>query len=414
MKQIKKLTGNAGDFSGIVLKAAARGDLKAVKSYLKQNPDWLNQEGPHGRTMLWEAVYKKRIEMVRYLIKQGANTNPQGSYYTPMLVELSALAVARDQQCSELMDLLQQNGATDDLYAACYRGDLEAVNHFLENDETAVNRPSRDEPFHPRMGFLPIHYAVVGGHLGVVRLLAGYGGKITEEELPLLKEWANHKRKMVSVLKSMVNVGNSPSEVKTNPEGKKAKAESAKKVPAIDRADWMGFPLLVDACRGNHNAPDDPNRVKALLKKGANINVRDHKGKTPLHRACQAGFEKITHLLIDNGAEPEAEDFKGCTPIFDAAQHGRVVTLKIMIDLKVDLGHTESRGETVLFAAARGGHPEAFQLLLDSGCDPFHLNKRGKTISNILKSSRSLTDGRQEILMTLGRLAAKRNQTKVS
>lgn len=52
-KNIKPLTGNAGDFSGIVLKAAARGDSAAVNKYLKANPAWLNLEGPHGRTLLW-------------------------------------------------------------------------------------------------------------------------------------------------------------------------------------------------------------------------------------------------------------------------------------------------------------------------------------------------------------------------
>lgn len=85
-KKIKPLTGNDGDFSGIVLKAAARGDLTAVKHYLKMNPAWLNRECPHGRTLLWEATYKGRYEMVAELIAMGANVNPMGSYYTPMLV----------------------------------------------------------------------------------------------------------------------------------------------------------------------------------------------------------------------------------------------------------------------------------------------------------------------------------------
>ena len=80
--RIKPLTGNAGDFSGIVLKAAARGDVEAVKHYLKINPDWLNQEGPHGRTLLWEAVYKGRTSFVSEILKMGADVNPIGSYYT--------------------------------------------------------------------------------------------------------------------------------------------------------------------------------------------------------------------------------------------------------------------------------------------------------------------------------------------
>ena len=88
MVAVKPLTGKMGDFSGIVLKAAARGDREAVRHYLKINPSWLNQEGPHGRTLLWEATYKGRLDLVAELIELGADVHSLGSYYTPMLVEL--------------------------------------------------------------------------------------------------------------------------------------------------------------------------------------------------------------------------------------------------------------------------------------------------------------------------------------
>ena len=99
MSKIKPLAGKRSDFSGIVLKAAARGDISSVKHYLKKNSAWLNEEGPHGRTLLWEAVYRGRLSLVEKLIELGANVDPMGSYYTPMLVELSALAVARSKGC---------------------------------------------------------------------------------------------------------------------------------------------------------------------------------------------------------------------------------------------------------------------------------------------------------------------------
>ena len=79
MARIKPLTGKFGDFSGIVLKAAASGNLEAVLHYLEVNPDWLNQEGPHGRTLLWEAVYKGRTEVVKELLTRGADVRPIGS-----------------------------------------------------------------------------------------------------------------------------------------------------------------------------------------------------------------------------------------------------------------------------------------------------------------------------------------------
>lgn len=107
MAKIKSLTGKFGDFSGIVLKAAASGNVEAVQHYLSINPNWLNQVGPHGRTLLWEAAYKGRTQLVAELIKCGSDVNAWGSYYTPMLVELSALAVAREAGRADLVALLK-------------------------------------------------------------------------------------------------------------------------------------------------------------------------------------------------------------------------------------------------------------------------------------------------------------------
>ena len=395
---IKPLTGRMSDFSGIVLKAAARGHTAAVKQYLKVNPEWLNQEGPHFRTLLWEAAYKGRTETVAELIKLGADVHPMASYYTPMLVDLSALAVARLAGNDELVELLEQHGACDDLYAACHRGDLEAIDRFLSDDPDAVTRPSKDEPPHPRAGWLPIHYAVAGQQLGALRLLIGHGATIGES-LTLLVDWADGNRELIRYLRDQADRETPKSKRKSN---KSQKPKS--NVPAIDRPDWMGFPLLVDACRGNHNAPDDPARVQALLRRGANVNITDHKAKTPLHRASQAGFVKITALLFDHGAELEIADNKGCTPIFDAAHYGRVETLKMLIERGANIHHTESRGETPLFAAARGAKVDAFETLLEAGCDPFHKNNRGKRIDEVVRAARHQTDDRRRILKIYAKL----------
>ena len=406
-KGIKQLTGNAGDFSGIVLKAAARGDSAAVHQYLKANPDWLNMEGPHGRTLLWEAVYRGRYELVEQLIGMGADVNPMGSYYTPMLVELSALAVARASGRSELVELLEKHGAKDDVYAACYRGDLEAIDRFLADDPNAVNRPARDVPPHPRMGYLPIHYAVVGKQHGALRRLVGHGAEMGEN-LPLLVDWAGGDREMIRYLRGQVKRHLSKPRTSSK---KKSTSSKRDDLPAIDRPDWMGFPLLVDACRGNHNAPDDPGRVKKLLKRGANVNITDHKGKTPLHRSSQAGFVKITTLLLKHGAKLEITDDKGCTPIFDAAQHGRTEVLQLLIERGANLHHTEDRGETPLFAAARGASEKAFDVLLEAGCDWMHKNARGKTIADLVGSSRMMTAERRRIL---DKIAARMNVKRTS
>ena len=53
--------------------------------------------------------------------------------------------------------------------------------------------------------------------------------------------------------------------------------------------------------------------IKALLIKGANVNARDNKGKTPLHLLDIESNETIK-LLLDNGADKHAKDNNGKVP----------------------------------------------------------------------------------------------------
>jgi ankyrin repeat protein len=43
--------------------------------------------------------------------------------------------------------------------------------------------------------------------------------------------------------------------------------------------------------------------VKLLLKNGADVNVKNKKGKTPLYPTCSEGHSEITRLLLKKGAD---------------------------------------------------------------------------------------------------------------
>lgn len=60
--------------------------------------------------------------------------------------------------------------------------------------------------------------------------------------------------------------------------------------------------------------------VRALLKKGANPNLRNAFHRTPLHYAAMYGHEEIVLLLITHGAQVNAMDLEGHTPL-DHARH---------------------------------------------------------------------------------------------
>ena len=133
------LKGDSRDLLRIVLPAAARGDLKSVKRFIRSDVNWLYRVGPHGRTMLWEAAYKNRIDTVRFLIENGADVNALATYYTPLIVDLCPYAVARRAGNDELMQLLAKSGALFDIHSAAYFGDNEKVEEFLAKQPDAAN-----------------------------------------------------------------------------------------------------------------------------------------------------------------------------------------------------------------------------------------------------------------------------------
>ncbi|OUM61947.1 hypothetical protein PIROE2DRAFT_22380, partial [Piromyces sp. E2] len=68
----------------------------------------------------------------------------------------------------------------------------------------------------------------------------------------------------------------------------------------IDVKDNNGITPIMWACEkeNEHNST----LVKLLVEKGANVNVKDKNGFTPLYHACIKENESNVEVLIENGA----------------------------------------------------------------------------------------------------------------
>jgi len=80
--------------------------------------------------------------------------------------------------------------------------------------------------------------------------------------------------------------------------------------------------------------------VKQHLAAGADVNVKDKVGGTPLHRAAYKGHKEIVELLIDNGADVNAERHETVrvpadkiTPIQEAAFGASEATYKTYLEI---------------------------------------------------------------------------------
>ena len=112
------------------------------------------------------------------------------------------------------------------------------------------------------------------------------------------------------------------------------------------------------------------------------INSRDENGKTPLHWACQGNNPAVVKLLLREGADSNVADFIGQTPLMAAARRGASACAEFLLlppSCKVD--KLDAQGRSALHYAAASPYDEGYQvmrLLLDRGADPKRRNQGGE------------------------------------
>ena len=81
------------------------------------------------------------------------------------------------------------------------------------------------------------------------------------------------------------------------------------------------------------NGSNDPRVYRLLLDRGADPNVQAHGrfgGLTPLHRASQNGRVEVARLLFEHGANVEVKDTRGRTPLDVALEEQHDEIIKIL------------------------------------------------------------------------------------
>jgi ankyrin repeat protein len=138
-------------------------------------------------------------------------------------------------------------------------------------------------------------------------------------------------------------------------------------------------------------------RIEALIGRGANPNVRDAEGMTPLHYAAYRGDVAIGEALLRGGADPNAKDSLGMTPLHAAAFEGRADFVKALLLGNAFASARDAAGNTALHYAVYGGHVETAKALLAGGADAAVSNAKGATPADMARAS-----GRKELIDLFG------------
>lgn len=123
----------------------------------------------------------------------------------------------------------------------------------------------------------------------------------------------------------------------------------------------------------------DSARMWKLLEDGADPNVTNADGASPLVMAVDSGSMENVRLLLDHKADIEAKNADGNTPLLMTADRygDNSAMVKLLLEHGANVNATGKGGETALYLAARNQQLETIRALLDHKADANALNKDG-------------------------------------
>lgn len=292
-----------GNVAGVVEQIARGVDIDALEEYSAQTPLMLAVTSP-----------KADLEMIQFLIHQGANIN----------------AVEEETQKPVLGFAVQS-------------GNLDKVRLLLE---AGAN----------------LHYQASAGYDVLIDALHGRDIARDKQLIPLLNLLIERGAKVSGVSRygeSALRVASRIGRFDAVQVLLAAGADSAQ----------LAWTDLMSAI-----ALDTLGRVQEILDQGADLTARDCWLRTPWLLSLQVGNVEKAKLLLSAGANPRDIGIGGKTALMYAIESDRTEVVSWLVEQGWKLEVPDEFGNTPLMVAAGNGATDCVRMLLENGADPTRVN----------------------------------------
>ncbi|NWY46439.1 ANR42 protein, partial [Sylvia atricapilla] len=323
-----------------VHEAVKAGDVEQLALMIKSGASINEVDVVHKFTPLQCAAHSGSLECLQWLLWHGADTTRvTGRGWTA-----AHLAAIRGQDaCIQALLLSGADAAARD-ERGCTASHLAAA-HGHSHSLRSLLRAGADVNVSDRNDWKPVHYAAFHGRLGCLQLLVRWGASVDDVDnngnLPAhLAAVEGHLhcfkflvRKMASVthtLKARNDHGETPRDLaerfyKDNILQYIDGVEKEEEHPETQEGEFLAFPAHDAAFKG------DLLVVRRLVRSGViNINERDDKGSTLLHKAAEQGHIHCLQWLVEMGADCDIANDAGETPKDVAKRFSHVAAVELL------------------------------------------------------------------------------------
>ena len=421
----------AADVRNDFIQAAKSDNHKKIVQLLDSGAD-LNFVDDNGKSALFWACSLGHDDLIAIQLDRGADVNIPDRYGVTALMEASR--EGRDGA----INLLLKKRTIVKLDYANLGSILKAAKSATTQDKTAVPAGSIDIDARDRKGNTALHHAAAAGRVRTIEILFQYGAntQIKNSAGFGIIEIAhkNGKPEVVKFIESWNKSGDLFSRiVQTMADANIEEFNNLiSSTQAANLQDYSGLSLLMKAA-----SLDKAIIIEKLVKSGALIDARDSLGNTSLHYAARANTKNAVTALLKLGADSDIKNNQGLLPydllpekadenirnilrnhsevnskLLSAAKKGDDKLISHALESGAWINVQDAEGNTPLVEACIGNHPKSVQLLIENGANLNLANKEGDT--PLLTAARDCSQEILKLLLIAGADVNKKDNLGVS